>query len=237
MIGDVRKLTAKIAERFKQRYYGRTFRCPVCHLELAIVDVNGNRLMVCPVCGVVLDVEEVYGHAVPVVQEVEARRPQPKMRIHPLATHLPIGLYPFAVLGALALLLFSILGPFFPGLTPFVDRAPVLADATLVLLVLSVGFSVVTFFSGLRDWYRRYRRRPYAQIRLKIAFSVIFLVLGGLAIALHASGAAFSATTGLVDFGSPVAVVLAVVECVVLSAGMVVIATLGHVGGTLVFGR
>ena len=237
MISDIRKLTAKIAERFKDRYYGRTFRCPVCHLELAIVDVNGNRLMVCPVCGVVLDVEEVYGHAVPVVLGVEVHRPQTKTRIHPLATHLPIGLYPFAVLGAGLLLIASILGPVMPGLAPLLGRAPVIADATLVLLVLSVGFSVLTFLSGLRDWYRRYRRRPYAQIRLKIAFSLIFLVLGGLAIALHASGAAFSATTGLVDLGSPLALVLAVVELAALGAGMVVIATLGHVGGTLVFGR
>jgi len=237
MISDIRKLTAKIAERFKHRYYGRTFQCPVCHLELALVDVNGNRLMVCPVCGVVLDVEEVYGHAVPVVLGVEVHRPQPKTRIHPLATHLPIGLYPFAVLGAGVLLIASILGPVVPGLAPLLDRAPVLADATLVLLVLSVGFSVVTFFSGLRDWYRRYRRRPYAQIRLKIAFSVIFLALGGLAIALHASGAAFSSATGLVDLSSPLALVLAVVELAALGAGMVVIATLGHVGGTLVFGR
>jgi uncharacterized protein YbaR (Trm112 family) len=237
MIGDVRKLTAKIAERFKRRYYGRTFRCPVCHVELALVDVNGNRLMVCPVCGVVLDVEEVYGHAVPVVLDVELRRPQPTMRIHPLATHIPIGLYPFAVFGVLVLLLCSVLGPLVPGLTPVLKRAPLLADATLILLVISVGLSTVTIVSGLRDWYRRYRRRPYAQIRLKIAFSVVFLVLGGLAIALHASGAAFSAATGLVDVGSPVALTLAAVELAVLGAGMVVIATLGHVGGTLVFGR
>ena len=193
--------------------------------------------MVCPVCGVVLDVEEVYGHAVPVVLDVEIHRPQPKTRIHPLATHVPIGLYPFAVLGVGLLLIASILAPVMPGLAPLLDRAPALADATLVLLVLSVGFSVVTFLSGLRDWYRRYRRRPYAQIRLKIAFSVIFLVLGGLAIALHASGAAFSAATGLVDVGSPMAMALAVLEIAILGAGMVVIATLGHVGGTLVFGR
>jgi hypothetical protein len=237
MIAEVRRLTAKIAERFKDRYYGRTFRCPVCHLELAIVDVNGNRLMVCPVCGVVLDVEVVYGHAVPVVLDVELHRPQPKTRIHPLATHIPIGLYPFAVLGAGLLLIASILGPVMPGLAPLLGRAPVLADATLVLLVLSVGFSVLTVVSGLRDWFRRYRRRPYAQIRLKIAFSVLFLVLGGLAIALHASGAAFSATTGLVDLASPMALALAVFEIAVLGAGLVVIATLGHVGGTLVFGR
>lgn len=237
MVGDIRRVTAKITERFKRRFYGRTFRCPVCHLELALVDVNGNRLMVCPLCGVVLDVEEVYGHAVPVVLEVEAYRPQPKMRIHPLATHIPIGLYPFAVLGAVILLLFSVFGPILPGLAPLLAGAPLLADATLVVLVLSVGFSIVTFASGLRDWYRRYRRRPYAQIRLKIAFSIVFLVLGGLAIVLHASGAAFSSATGLVDLGSPLAIVLAALEVTVLGAGMVVIATLGHVGGTLVFGR
>ena len=237
MIDDIRRMTAKISERFKRRYYGRTFHCPVCHLELALVDVNGNRLLVCPVCGVVLDVEEVYGHAIPVVLDVEIHRPQPKTRVHPLATHLPIGLYPFAVLGAGLLLIASILGPVIPALAPLLGRAPVLADAVLVLLELSVGFSVVTLISGLRDWYRRYRRRPYAQIRLKISFSVIFLVLGGLAIVLHASGAAFSSATGLVDLGSPLALALAFFEIAVLSVGMVVIATLGHVGGTLVFGR
>jgi hypothetical protein len=84
---------------------------------------------------------------------------------------------------------------------------------------------------------RRYRRRPYAQIRLKIAFSVVFLILGVMAIAIHASGAAFSAATGLVDLGSPLALALAILELVVLGLGMVVIATLGHVGGTLVYGR
>jgi uncharacterized C2H2 Zn-finger protein len=237
MIGDIRRLVAKIAARFKDRFYGRTFRCPVCHLELAMVDADGNRLMVCPLCGVVLDVEEVYGHAVPVVLEVELNRPQPKMRLHPLATHVPIGLYPFAVLGVVLLLLASVLAPLVPGFGPLLARAPVVAQATLVLLVLSVGLSVITLGSGLWDWNRRYRRRPYWQIRLKIAFSGLFLVLGGAAIALHASGAVFSASTGLVDLASPLAVALGALELATLAAGMVVIATLGHVGGTLVFGR
>jgi hypothetical protein len=202
-----------------------------------MVDADGNRLMVCPLCGVVLDVEEVYGHAVPVVLEVELNRPQPKMRIHPLATHVPIGLYPFAVLGVGLLLLASVLAPLVPGIGPLLARAPVVAQATLVLLVLSVGLSVITLGSGLWDWNRRYRRRPYWQIRLKIAFSGLFLVLGGAAIALHASGAVFSASTGLVDLASPLAVALGALELATLTAGMVVIATLGHVGGTLVFGR
>jgi len=237
MFADLRRITARIAERFKRRFYGRTFNCPVCHVELAVVDAGKNRLLVCPVCGVVIDIEEVYGHAVPVVLEVELYRPQPKARIHPLATHVPIGLYPFAVLGATLLIIASVARPFLPGIEPVLSRAPVIADATLVLLVLSVALSVVTFISGLWDWNRRYRRRSYRQIRLKIAFSVLFLVLGGAAIALHASGAVFSTGTGLVDLASPISVVLASTELAFLLAGMVVIATLGHVGGTLVFGK
>jgi len=237
MIADLRRTVAKIAERFKGRFYGRTFRCPVCHLELAMVDADGNRLMVCPLCGVVLDVEEVYGHAVPVVLEVELHRPQPKLRVHPMATHVPIGLYPFAVLGAGLLVLASVLAPLLPGIEPALARAPVVASATLVVLILSVGLSIVTLGSGLWDWNRRYRRRPYRQIRLKIFFSIAFLVLGAVAIGLHASGLVFSAATGLVDLASPLAVALAAVEMAILVAGMVVIAPRGHVGGTLVFGR
>jgi len=237
MFADIRRITARIAEKFKRRFYGRTFNCPVCHVELAVVDAGSNRLLVCPVCGVVIDIEEVYGHAVPVVLEVELFRPQPKARIHPLATHVPIGLYPFAVLGAVLLMAASLARLLFPGIEPLLSRAPVIADATLVLLALSVGLSVLTFASGLWDWNRRYRRRSYRQIRLKIAFSILFLVLGGFAVALHASGAVFAAGTGLVDLGSTMSIVLAVVELALLAAGMVVIATLGHVGGTLVFGR
>ncbi len=237
MLGDVRRLVAKIAQKFKRKFYGRTFRCPVCHVELAMVDADGNRLMVCPVCGVVLDVEEVYGHVVPVVLEVELHRPQPKMRIHPLMTHAPIGLFPFAVLGTGALILASVLGPRVPGLGSWLANAPMVADVTLVLLALSVGLSVFTFASGLWDWRRRYRGRPYRQITLKIVFSVLFLLLGGIAIALHASGFVFQASTGLVDIASPMALGLAAVELTVLLLAMVVIATLGHIGGTLVFGR
>jgi uncharacterized protein YbaR (Trm112 family) len=237
MLGDVRRLVAKIAQKFKRRFYGRTFRCPVCHVELAMVDADGNRLMVCPVCGVVLDVEEVYGHVVPVVLEVELHRPQPKMRIHPLMTHAPIGLFPLAVLGTGALILASIVGPRVPGLGSWLANAPMVANVTLVLLALSVGLSVFTFASGLWDWRRRYRGRPYRQITLKIVFSVLFLMLGGIAIALHASGFVFQASTGLVDVASPMALALAAVELTVLLLGMVVIATLGHIGGTLVFGR
>jgi uncharacterized membrane protein len=239
MNGAIARLVKRWTLRFTRRYWGRTFRCPVCHFMLAAVDADGNGLLVCPVCGVVIEVDEVYGHIVPVVHGVEVFRPQPKLRLHPLATHLPIGLFPFALLGAAVLFLASAVAPMgqFPLLAGLVAGAPVLADAVLVLLVVSVGFAVFTLATGLRDWIRRYRRRPYRQISVKIAGAVAFLVLGSLAIALQLCGVVFSAGSGLVDLGHPLALLAALLYLGALLAGMAVLAVLGHVGGTLVFGR
>jgi uncharacterized membrane protein len=161
-------------------------------------------------------------------------RPQPKSRIHPLATHLPIGLFPFALLGAAVLFVASLVAGSGRALG---GRAPVLADATLVLLVLAVVGALPTFASGLWDWNRRYRRRPYRQIALKIAGSIVFLAVGALAIALHASGAVFSATTGLMQLGSASGLAAALLYLGALAGNMLVVAVLGHVGGTLVYGR
>jgi uncharacterized C2H2 Zn-finger protein len=234
MIEDLRRIVSRTTDRFTRRYWGPTFRCPVCHFLLAAVDADGNALLVCPVCGVVIEIESVYGHIVPVVHDVEVFRPQPKARIHPLATHLPIGLFPFALLGAAALFLASLVAGSGAALG---GRAPLLADATLVLLVLAVAGALPTFASGLWDWNRRYRRRSYRQITFKIAGGVVFLAVGGLAIALHASGAVFSGTTGLMQLGSPLGLLAALLYLAALGAGMLVVAVLGHVGGTLVYGR
>ena len=217
MVDDIRGLVGRVSERFKRRFYGPTFRCPVCHLELAYADLDTNGLMVCPLCGVVLDVEAVYGHAVPVVLEVEVHRPQPKARLHPLATHLPIGLFPFALLGALVLVIASLAPRWGVGVGEWIEGAPAA--------------------SGLWDWAFRYRRRPYRQITVKIAFSILFVGLGATAVVLHVGGWVFSPTSGLVELTSPVHVVAAVVYFALLAVNMVVLATLGHIGGTLVFGR
>jgi hypothetical protein len=230
-------LVGSVSERFKRRFYGPTFRCPVCHLELAYADLDTNGLIVCPLCGVVLDVEAVYGHAVPVVLEVEVHRPQPKLRLHPLATHVPIGLFPFALLGAVILAAVS----FLPRLTVAAGEwtlveAPTVAGAVLVLLATSVGASLLTVASGLWDWFHRYRRRPYRQISVKIAGSIVFVALGAVALALQLGGWVFSAT-GLIDVGSPGHLLAALAYLAVLAVNMVVLATLGHIGGTLVFGR
>jgi len=234
MIEDLRRIASRAADRFTRRYWGPTFRCPVCHFLLAAVDADGNALLVCPVCGVVIEIESVYGHIVPVVHDVEVFRPQPKARMHPLATHLPIGLFPFALLGAVVLFVASLVAGWGAALG---GRAPVLADATLVLLVLAVVGALPTFASGLWDWNRRYRRRPYRQITLKIAGSIVFLAVGGLAIALHASGAVFSGATGLMQLGSPLGLLAALLYLGALAGNMLVVTVLGHVGGTLVYGR
>jgi hypothetical protein len=83
----------------------------------------------------------------------------------------------------------------------------------------------------------RYRRRPYRQIAFKIAGSIVFLAVGALAIALHASGAVFSATTGLMQLGSAPGLAAALLYLGALAGNMLVVAVLGHVGGTLVYGR
>ncbi|MGD1149158.1 MAG: TFIIB-type zinc ribbon-containing protein [Thermoanaerobaculaceae bacterium] len=236
MLADIRLWVGRISDRFKRGFYGPTFRCPVCHFVLAAVDADGNGLLVCPVCGAVLEIEAVYGHIVPVVLDMELYRPQPKLRLHPMATHLPIGLFPVALLGAVALAaatLFQRLGlaSAAPG-----GRASVLASAVLVLLVLSVGASLATLASGLWDWNFRYRRRSYRQIRLKIVCSIVFLAVGAAAIALHASGLVFAAS-GLMRLDSAAGLAAGLVYLVALGGNMLVLATLGHVGGTLVFGR
>jgi hypothetical protein len=106
-----------------------------------------------------------------------------------------------------------------------------------VLLVVPVGSALGAFAPGLGAWVFRYRRRPHWQVRLNVAFSIAFLALGGLAIAVHAAGLglcrrqrahaarrAARLLSGLLNLGA-------------LAVGMLVLATLGHVGGTLVFGR
>jgi len=232
MLSDLMKVFGRVVERFKRRVYGRTFVCPVCHLELAFADLDGDGLAVCPLCGAVLSVEAPYGHPVPVVMDMEIYRDQPKLRLHPLASHLPIGLFPFALLGALLLLGASLVGAELPAAV-----GSLIERTTLLLLGLSVCLAPLAIAAGFRDWRRRYAARPYRIITLKLVLSGAFVALGGVALALHASGAVFSPADGMLAAASPVQVAAAAVYVVTLALALIAVATLGHVGGNLVFGK
>ena len=52
MFNDTMRLLDRFVGFFKRRLYGKTFRCPVCHLELSEHDVDAHGNLVCPVCGV-----------------------------------------------------------------------------------------------------------------------------------------------------------------------------------------
>jgi len=241
MLADLMRLFGRVVERCKRLAYGRTFICPVCHLELSFADLDGNGLAVCPLCGAVLSVEAPYGHPVPVVMDMEILRAQPKLRLHPLASHLPIGLFPFALLGALALLAFSVAGGtalrVLEALGGSAATVAMLERVTLLLLAVSVVFSPLTIAAGIWDWRHRYGKRPYRIIRLKLVFAAAFVALGAAALALHASGAVFSPATGLLAGAAPLQAVAAAAYFAALGLGTIAIATLGHVGGNLVFGK
>lgn len=237
MLSDIMSLVDRFVNIFKKRIYGRTFYCPVCHLELSEHDTDENGCLVCPLCSVVIELYETYGHFVPVVNDVEIHRVQPKARLHPMATHLPIGLFPFAVLGAGFLLLLSLYGRF-AGLTaantPFFSKfSPLIDNVTLILLTVAVVSSALTFLTGFIDWKYRYGGRSYRVITLKLILSGIFLAVGLITVALHP--VVFNA--GIIAFDTALAVLAALLYFTFMGAAMFMLATLGHVGGYLVFGR
>lgn len=240
MIDTVLEPIGKIIEKSKKKIYGKTFNCPVCHLELSYHDVNEDGLVVCPLCGIVIELADVFGHSVPVVHDVEIKRHQPKLRLHPLSTHIPIGLFPFALLGVLFLGFISILQWYLSnnGFTlkeEFFRYLPLVRDTTTIFLILSILFSPLTFLTGYIDWYYRYEKRPYRMIELKIIFSIIFFILGIFAILLQMSNLIFDINGILIM--RPINIIAFIFYLGVLIIEMIVIATLGHIGGLLVFGK
>ncbi|NQU63319.1 MAG: hypothetical protein HQ517_03400 [SAR324 cluster bacterium] len=237
MLSDIMKLVDRFVNIFKKRIYGKTFYCPVCHLELSEHDTDENGCLVCPLCSVVIELHETYGHFVPIVNDVEINRVQPKARLHPMATHLPIGLFPFALLGAGFLLLLSLYGQI-TGLTVannsfFAEISPIINNVTQIMLTIAVISSAITFLTGFLDWKYRYGGRPYRVITLKLVLSGIFLVVGLITVALHP--VVFNA--GIIGLESVLSVLATLTYFIFMGAAMFMLATLGHVGGYLVFGR
>jgi len=236
MLSDIMKLVDKFVNIFKKRLYGRTFFCPVCHLELSCHDTDENECMVCPLCGVVIELHETYGHFVPIVNDVEINRVQPKARLHPLATHLPLGLFPFALLGAFYLLIISVytktLGTGISAF-PFASSIPVIDNLIFLFLLIAIIASALTFLTGVIDWKKRYGGRSYRVITLKIILSGLFLAVGLGTLALHL--VVFEA--GMIGFDSLISVLATIGYFGLFCAAMFILATLGHVGGYLVFGK
>lgn len=239
MIEGFEKLFEMLIDKVKTKIYGKTFRCPVCHLELSYHDLDKNDLLVCPLCGVVLEVTDVFGHSLTVVHDVEIKRYQPKSRLHPVSTHLPIGLFPLSLLLSVFLLFVSLLSPFL-GKHCFMGQLfhymPTINNISQFLLLVSVIFSLPTFITGLYDWYFRYEKRRYRIIDIKIVFSIIFFVFGLSAFLLHYLGFVFSIETGLVELYSG-NFVLIVLYFLLMLINLVLLTTIGHLGGLLVFGK
>lgn len=239
MIDGMEKTIDKLIDKIKVKVFGKTFRCPVCHLELSYHDVNAKGLIVCPLCGIVIEVTDVFGHPLPVVHDVEIKRYQPKGRFHPLATHLPIGLFPFSFLLSFFLLFISLFSPFLGNYCLFgilLSFLPTINNVSQFLLLNSVLFSAITFFTGLYDWVYRYEKRRYRLIDLKVVCSILFFLMGLLAFYLQYTGKVFSVETGLLNF-TPENLIFVALYFILQFFSFLVLTVAGHLGGLLVFGK
>lgn len=240
MFDVIFKPTKILIEKFKRKVYGKTFYCPVCHLELSFHDADKDGLLVCPLCGIIIEITDVFGHPLPVVHDVEIKRYQPKMRVHPLSTHIPIGLFPFALLSTFFIFIVS----FFDILSSktgflldnsFFQYLPSIKKMADLFLIVSIIFSLFSFASGYYDWYWRYEKRKYRIISVKIYFSIFFIILGTLAFGLQISGLIFN-HSGFFIFQFP-NLLLGLVYFLTMFINMILLITIGHLGGLLVFGK
>jgi hypothetical protein len=211
----IRPLKFWLRERRKEK---RMFVCPVCHLELALDDLDGKGYTVCPVCGIVIEVVMSGGFPLPVVHDVEIKRAQPRFRTHANSTHLSIGLLPVSMVLSVAGLALSFFHPLYAG---HVEKT------ALGLFLLSYLGSFATFGLGYWDWKTRYRGRPYRLITSKIRLSWLLWALGAAALFVRW----FMVEPGILL--SPAFLLYLVLQAAMLC----VIAYIGHIGGNLVFGK
>ncbi len=240
MFDVIFKPVNKLIEKVKRKVYGKTFYCPVCHLELSYHDVNKDGLLVCPLCGIVIELADVFGHPLPVVHDVEIKRYQPKLRIHPLSTHIPIGLFPFVLLVTVFIFFMTFFKYFFAPYGFYIDESvlqyvPSLKKMADFFMVISLIFSILTFASGYYDWYFRYEKRKYRMITLKIYFSLLFVIFSAIALVLQMSGVVFDGQGFIILNG--MGILFSLFYFLLMFINMCILATLGHVGGLLVFGK
>jgi len=182
-------------------------------------DVDENGLVVCPVCGAVLEVADSNGHKIPIVHNVEIKRPQPMFRLHTIATHFSIGLLPLAFLAHLIAFLFCAYAS-----CEWTLKAAEFEWIGYWLLLISFAGGLATFFTGLIDWKRKYRGRTYTIITKKIRLSFVLFIMLTLAVGLRTiAEPGLSFTYGFYIIAQ------------VISLG--IISVIGHYGGFLVHGK
>ncbi|MBC8213874.1 MAG: hypothetical protein ISR90_02590 [Candidatus Marinimicrobia bacterium] len=203
----------------KIKYRQNKFICPICHLELSMHDVDKNGIVVCPVCGAVIEVVDVFGHKIPIIHDVEIKRPQPLYRLHTMATHISIGLLPLAIF---AQIISFFLNWFKGGI--YTSSAIEFEQIGFILLTITFLGGLITFATGWTDWKRKYRGRKYQIITKKIRLSVIMFILLGFALVLRNFSGPLSGLENCLYF------------CVQLIS-ISLMAFMGHLGGFLVFGK
>ncbi|MBT7368985.1 hypothetical protein HN814_12355 [Candidatus Woesearchaeota archaeon] len=178
-------------------------------------DLDDDGYLVCPVCGAVIEVAESGGHKIPIVHNVEIKRPQPLFRLHTFATHISIGLLPLAILATFIALILNISGH---------QNAIHFNKIGLLLVNIALVGAVATFATGWTDWKRKYRGRTYEIIRKKITLSIFLIILLTITKYLGCSGT---------DIGSLKFYTYLGLQMV----SMGLIGMIGHYGGYLVFGK
>ncbi|MBL8028078.1 MAG: hypothetical protein JNL74_16775 [Fibrobacteres bacterium] len=195
----------------------RSYNCPVCHLTLSLADRDKDGYTVCPVCGAVMAIVISNGHILPVVHAVENKRSQLRFRLHSILTHFSIGTMPIAIIASVIAFITEL--AFIPVWHNF-DRAGIM----MVFVSLIAG--LITFLTGVIDWKKRYRGRPYLQISIKVKLSLLLVVVCTGALLLHG----FSTTSTTIS-------VTYLIYFSLLNGAMAVYTVLGNIGGKLVYGK
>ncbi|MBI3990636.1 MAG: hypothetical protein HY350_00655 [Candidatus Omnitrophica bacterium] len=195
---------------FKKR--SRYFICPVCHFQMSWNDRDINNMVVCPVCGAVLQLAESSGAILAVVSDMEIERYQPRFRIHPISVTLPLAFFSTALLLSIISLIFN---------NPEMDRSGI------ILLAIGTFTAPIAFASGLFDWLKKYKGRPYFITRQKIGISIALLALSIICLIWRAF------TPQLLTVESPLKWLYLLLLAILFALGV----SLGHLGGRLVYGK
>lgn len=132
--------------------------------------------------------------------------------LHPVAAHFSNGVIPVAVLYLLL---------FLPTGNPFFERTVI---HLLVIVLLAVPFS---FYSGIRDWKRKYKGAKAPVFQKKIRLSILLSVVCVIAVSIRLAVPDVMQTGGVLSW----------VYVASLFIALPTVVLLGHHGGKLAAGQ